>query len=255
MSFIIVIPARYDSSRLPGKPLKKLLGKPLLQHVYECATRSDASEIIIATDDERIETAAKSFGADVCMTGSQHTSGTERIAEVISTRNITDDTIVVNLQGDEPMMPAACLNQVARLLTDKPECSMSTLCESISSQDDVFNPNVVKVVFDRLGRALYFSRAPIPWDRNRFSNEQGAEADMTGTHFRHIGLYAYRAGYVTKYLAAPASPVEKLESLEQLRVLWNGDQIAISEAVEQTGPGVDTENDFNQVEALMSSLT
>lgn len=253
MSFIIVIPARYDSSRLPGKPLRNIAGKPLLQHVYECATRSEAAKVIIATDDERIEVAAKGFGADVCMTGSQHTSGTERIAEVISLREISADTIIVNLQGDEPMMPAACLNQVAKLLADKPECAMSTLCESISSKDDVFNPDIVKVVFDSAGRALYFSRAPVPWDRTHFQNSDSTSLENNDSYFRHIGLYAYRAAYVKQYLAAPVSPIEKLESLEQLRVLWNGDQIAISEAVEQTGPGVDTEEDLNQVESLMSA--
>ena len=252
MSFIIVIPARYDSSRLPGKPLRDLAGKPLLQHVYECATRSDADAVIIATDDERIEKTANQFGARVCMTGSHHTSGTERIAEVITSMGITDDTTVVNLQGDEPMMPAACLNQVARLLKENPDCPMAILCEPISKEKDIFDPNVVKVVIDHQGHALYFSRAPVPWNRATFSDTKEDSPVPQGGYFRHIGLYAYRAGYVKQYLAAPISPIEKLEALEQLRVLWNGERIAIGEAVASTGPGVDTEDDLKQVESLMS---
>lgn len=252
MSFCIVIPARYDSSRLPGKPLRDLAGKPLLQHVYECATRSNACTVIIATDDERIQDAAVGFGARVCMTASHHKSGTERIAEVITSSGITDDTIIVNLQGDEPMMPSACLDQVANLLTDNPDCVMATLCEPITTAEDIFDPNVVKVVRDNKGHALYFSRAPIPWHRESFARSNKQIPEQQDIYYRHIGLYAYTAGFVQRYLTAEVSPLEKIESLEQLRVLWHGERIAIGIAVASPGPGVDTEQDLKQVAELMT---
>ena len=252
VDFRIIIPARYDSSRLPGKPLRQIAGKPLLQHVYECAKRSAARHIVIATDDERIQRAAQGFGAEVCMTATSHSSGTERLAEVISKLGIADDEIVLNLQGDEPLMPAACLDQVAELLANKPEAVMASLCEPIERVDDMFNPNVVKVVLGRDGEAIYFSRAPVPWHRDTFSSSP--ETLPPGElFFRHIGLYAYRAEFVSAYLKLATSPIEKAESLEQLRVLWHGHKIAMAVACEKPGPGVDTEQELALVESLLAA--
>lgn len=253
MGFCIVIPARYDSSRLPGKPLRDLAGKPMLQHVYECAVESDADKVIIATDDQRIYDAANGFGAEVCMTGTQHRSGTERIAEVIDKLHLSDDTIIVNLQGDEPMMPSGCLNQVAGLLQDNTDCVMATLCEPIESVTDIFDPNVVKVVRDKYGHAIYFSRAPIPWHRDAFHEGQPDTLADLDVYFRHIGLYAYSAAFVKAYLSMETSPLEKIESLEQLRVLWHGKRIALGTAVASPGPGVDTEADLQQVALLINN--
>ena len=252
MDFRIIIPARYDSSRLPGKPLRLIAGKPLLQHVFECAKRSNAQHIVIATDDERIQQAAAGFGAEVCMTASTHASGTERLAEVISKLNIDDDEIILNLQGDEPLMPAACLDQVASLLGHKPDAMMASLCEPIDHVEDMFNPNVVKVVLSRDDDAIYFSRAPVPWHRDTFAAPVDA-LPQENVFFRHIGLYAYRAGFVNQYLNLSASPIEKIESLEQLRVLWHGYNIAMAIACEKPGPGVDTEAELAMVEKMLAT--
>lgn len=251
MSYSIIIPARYDSTRLPGKPLRHIAGKPLLQHVYEQASKSRAGRVIIATDDTRIEDFARSIQADVCMTAAHHRSGTERIAEVISSCGMDDDEVIVNLQGDEPMMPPGCLDQVAGLLTEKSvEAPMATLCEQLHSAADIFDPNTVKVIIDQHGYAMYFSRAPIPWHRDSF-NDATSEMPDGQTYFRHIGLYAYRAGFIRNYLEAEVCPLERTESLEQLRVLYMGHKIRIAAASESTGPGVDTEADLNRVEALL----
>ena len=252
MSYSIIIPARYESTRLPGKPLRMLAGKPLLQHVYEQALKSQAGRVIIATDDARIEDFANTIQADVCMTASQHCSGTERIAEVITKTGLDDDEVIVNLQGDEPMMAPACLDQVAGLLKDKDEtASMATLCEQIHSAADIFDPNTVKVIIDQHGYAMYFSRAPIPWHRDSF-NDATSEMPDAQSYYRHIGLYAYRARFIRHYLEAEVCPLEKTESLEQLRVLYMGHKIRIAAAIESTGPGVDTEADLNRVEAMLT---
>jgi len=254
MSYSIIIPARYQSTRLPGKSLRLLAGKPLLQHVYEQALKSRASRVIIATDDERIEAFAKSIHADVCMTAAHHRSGTERIAEVIEKTDLLDDEVIVNLQGDEPMMPPACLDQVAGLLTSKDEVApMATLCEQLHSAADIFDPNTVKVIMDQHGYAMYFSRAPIPWHRDSF-NDVTSEMPDGQAYFRHVGLYAYRAGFIHHYLQAEVCPLEKTESLEQLRVLYMGHKIRIAPVVKATGPGVDTEADLNRVEGMLSKL-
>ena len=239
----IIIPARYTSTRLPGKPLADVAGKPLIQRVHECAAKAGATAITIATDDERIRQAAEKFGARVCMTSPKHRSGTDRLAEVIEKQAIGADEIVVNLQGDEPLMPPLLIRQVAALLAARPAAVMATACHAITQREDFLNPNVVKVVTDRDGHALYFSRAPIPWPRDAMS---GASA----THikaFRHIGLYAYRAGFVARYAAWPACPLETSESLEQLRVLWQGEKIAVVEAEEAPASGVDTPEDLERV--------
>jgi 3-deoxy-manno-octulosonate cytidylyltransferase (CMP-KDO synthetase) len=249
--YSIVIPARYAATRLPGKPLREIAGKSLLQHVYECAQRTQAQRIIIATDDERIRETATGFGADVCMTSSEHQSGTQRINEVISERGMADDEIIVNLQGDEPLMPAACVEQVAALLEATPDANMSTLATLVTHPDDVFDSNVVKVVLNKHGRALYFSRASIPWQRGSYE-QQRVDQTANWSCLRHIGIYAYRAAYIKEYVSLSISPLEVLESLEQLRVLWHGGTIVVGHAVEIPGPGVDTEQDFVRVSQLLA---
>ncbi|MCG6969942.1 MAG: 3-deoxy-manno-octulosonate cytidylyltransferase [Gammaproteobacteria bacterium] len=259
MKFSVVIPARFASSRLPGKPLLDIAGKPLIQHVYECATKSNAERVVIATDDARIEAVAKSFGAQVCLTSTYHRSGTERIAEVIQTLRFNRDDIVVNLQGDEPMMPGELITQVANQLQEHSQASMSTLCARIHDDAELFNPNVVKVVRDNQGYALYFSRSPIPWDRNRFPPQMSQFAFHNlavcehSDYFKHIGLYAYTAGFVLQYINYPQSSLEQLESLEQLRGLQNGHKIYAGEARQDGGIGVDTEEDLEKVRQNFTS--
>jgi len=250
MSFKVVIPARYASTRLPGKPLLELAGRPMIQHVHERAVESGADEIVIATDDERIADAGGGFGAEVCMTDSRHRSGTERIEEVVRKEGWGDQAIVVNLQGDEPCMPASLITQVAGDMEDHPEAHVTTLAAPIETKRQLFDPHVVKVVTDGNGYALYFSRAPIPWHRDEFliQNDQLP----AGVEFlRHIGLYAYRAGFLNRYISWPVSPLERAESLEQLRVLWHGDSIHVSEATMRPGHGVDTQEDLRHAELLV----
>lgn len=259
MSFTVVIPARFASSRLPGKPLADIAGKPLIEHVYESAVKSGANRIIIATDDARIESAAKSFGAQVCMTSAYHRSGTERIAEVIQNLRFNRDDIVVNVQGDEPMLPGELIDQVAVQLREFHEAKISTLCARIKNDADLFNPNVVKVVRDNEGYALYFSRAPIPWDRSRFPQQMSQFAFHNlavcehNHYYKHIGLYAYTAGFVLQYINYPLSTLEQLESLEQLRALQNGHRIYAGEAQQDCGIGVDTEEDLHRVRQIFTS--
>jgi 3-deoxy-manno-octulosonate cytidylyltransferase (CMP-KDO synthetase) len=249
MSFKIVIPARFASSRLPGKPLLDIAGKPMIQHVYERAQESHATEVIIATDDSRIETVAKSFGADVCLTKAEHPSGTDRLAEVALLRGFADDEIIVNVQGDEPCLPANLINQVAKDLQQFPDADISTLFEQIDDPKQIFDPNVVKVVMDKQGFALYFSRAPIPWMRDHFNKE--TELPNTLPHFRHIGLYGYRAEFLKSYSELDACGIEQNESLEQLRALFHGKRIHLSAALENSGYGVDTEDDLKQVRQIL----
>ena len=245
MSFTIIIPARYSSTRLPGKPLEIIAKKPLIQHVYECALKSDADEIIIATDDARIQDVAESFDAKVCMTSTRHSSGTDRLAEVIKEQGYPDDRIVVNLQGDEPLMPASVINQVAENLAKRYEAGAATICTRIHRVDDLFDPNIVKVVSNRDGYAIYFSRAPIPWDRSHFPNPP--RLPPTAEFYRHVGLYAYRAGFLKKFVMWPVCHHEKVESLEQLRILFHSEKIHVDVAKELPGPGVDTEDDLDKL--------
>lgn len=245
MSYFIVIPARHGSSRLPGKPLQKVTHKTLIQHVYECAQESNAKKIIIATDDERIEAESASFSATVCMTSTDHATGTDRLHEVVEKFEMADDDIVVNLQGDEPLMPAEVINQVAQNLADHPDASAATVCTRITNADDLFDPNVVKVVTDQKGYALYFSRASVPWDREHFAKHQTLP-DMA-EHYRHIGLYAYRAGFLKRFVTWPMCHHEKVESLEQLRILWHGEKIHVDIAKQIPGPGIDTPEDLERV--------
>lgn len=240
MTFKVVIPARYASQRLPGKPLLELAGKPMIEHVWLRAQSSGADEILIATDDQRIETVARAFGADVCMTSKDHRSGSDRIAEVVTERQWPDSAIVVNLQGDEPLMPAANISQVARLLADDTEAHIATLCEPLIEVSEYHDPAVVKVVRDRAGRALYFSRAAIPAVR------ESTDHDLSEA-FRHLGLYAYRVAALQRLAAAPSCALEKLERLEQLRALWLGMLIRVEPATEKAGRGVDNAEDAEAV--------
>jgi 3-deoxy-manno-octulosonate cytidylyltransferase (CMP-KDO synthetase) len=253
MSFRVVIPARYASTRLPAKPLKEIAGKPMIQHVYERACESDASEIIIATDDVRIATVAKSFGAHVCMTSVNHTSGTDRLQEVVSHLTLEDTEIVVNVQGDEPLIPPQVINQVAENLQRMSLASMATLSEPMHSLADFRNPNVVKVVSDIHGKALYFSRAPIPWPRDHFAQENVQSLPEDFIAQRHIGIYAYRVALLNRFVTWPLSPIEKIESLEQLRVIWNGEVIHVAQSLVTVPGGIDTEADLWRVRQLFEN--
>jgi 3-deoxy-manno-octulosonate cytidylyltransferase (CMP-KDO synthetase) len=246
MAFKVVIPARFASTRLPGKPLLDIAGRPMLQHVHDQALKSGAGEVIIATDDQRIFDAATGFGASVRMTSATHESGTERLAEVAAEMGWDDEVVVVNVQGDEPLLPHALVRQVAEGLAGNPAAAVATLAYPINDRDEVSDPNIVKVVLDKDGYALYFSRAAIPCRRDEPAGEQAMSA------LRHIGLYAYRAGFLRHYKGLQASPLEAIEKLEQLRVLWNGMKIHVGMASEMPGHGVDTESDLRRVEKILS---
>lgn len=249
MSFKIVIPARYASSRLPGKPLLDIAGKPMIQHVYHRAKESKASHVIIATDDARIEQIATAFGADVCMTRVEHISGTDRLAEVAAKRAFADDDIIINVQGDEPCLPASLINQVADDLVQHPDADMATLFSQIDHEKHIFDPNAVKVIMDKLGYALYFSRAPIPWMRDHFDQQSTLPPELP--HYRHIGLYGYRASFLKHYAELESCVLEREESLEQLRALYHGKKIHLTRANINPGHGVDTQNDLDEVRKLL----
>lgn len=253
MSFVVVIPARYASTRLPAKPLKDIAGKPMIQHVYERACESNACAVYIATDDARIQTVAESFGAKVCMTSADHTSGTDRLQEVVNQLGLPNDAVVVNVQGDEPLIPAAVINQVATNLLQNTQATMATLSEPIHSAADFLNPNIVKVVADVTGKALYFSRSPIPYPRDHFAKQGNTSLPAEFIAQRHIGIYAYRVGLLNQFITWSPAPLEKIESLEQLRVMWNGQSIHIQEACAPVPGGVDTEEDLQRVKALLEA--
>lgn len=223
----------------------------MIQHVYERALASGAQAVVIATDDERIEQACRGFGAQVCMTPRSCQSGTDRIAEVITQLDWPDEALVVNLQGDEPLMPPVLLSQVAHGLSDHPDAAVATLATALTEPWQILDENVVKVVTDYKGMALYFSRAPIPWKRGQFASEGAVEALNIQGMFRHIGLYAYRAGFVREYVRWPVAPIEQDEALEQLRVLWNGRRIFVSISEDAPPAGVDTEEDLKRVEQVL----
>lgn len=236
--FVVVIPSRYASTRLPGKPLREINGRPMVQHVYERGAASSAREVVVATDDERIAEVAESFGARVCMTGNQHDSGTERIAEVCDLLDWDDGQIVVNLQGDEPTMPSALIDQCAELLADS-DADIATLASPITSISNFNDPNVVKVVLDDNGNAIYFSRAAIPYAREESNREAACAAAL-----QHHGLYAYRCGILRRLVEAEPSPLERCEQLEQLRALALGMTIRVGIPLLRPGSGVDTEADL-----------
>lgn len=254
MSFIVVIPARYESTRLPGKVLADINGKPMIQWVVEKAKLSGASKVIVATDNDEVETVVKNFGGEVCKTRSDHQSGTERLAEVMKTYGFSDDQVIVNVQGDEPFIPPENIAQVADNLAHQNSARMATLAIKISELEEAFNPNAVKVLCDKDGYALYFSRATIPYDRNRFLNKD-VVTEVGDFYLRHIGIYAYRAGFIKDYVTWPASQLEQIESLEQLRVLWQGEKIHVAVA-ESTVPveGVDTPEDLERAIQYAKSL-
>lgn len=250
--FKVVIPARYASQRLPGKPLLDIGGKSMLEHVYERASESGAEEVVIATDDERIRDAASAFCDRVCMTSTQHRSGTDRIAEVVEQLAWPDNVLVVNLQGDEPLMPPGLLTQVAESLESHPLADMATLAVPLNLTEQLFDNNCVKVVSDKNGYALYFSRATIPWKRDQFAADEAVQQSWLEGVFRHLGIYAYRAGFLGGYARLSVSPIERMESLEQLRVLWNGGRIAVSIADQVPPAGIDTPEDLARVAAVIS---
>lgn len=240
-SFVVVIPARYASIRLPGKPLLEINGKPMIQHVYERATESRASEVVIATDDDRIADAAELFGATVCMTGDHHQSGTERIAEVADLMDWDDAQIVVNLQGDEPAMPAKLINQCAALLDDA-TADIATLASKFLSREDFENPNCVKVILGTRNHAIYFSRAAIPYARDAKNRDRAIASAL-----HHHGIYAYRCGVLRQLVLSEPSELETCEHLEQLRALSLGMTIAVGVPAKRPGSGVDTADDLQRV--------
>jgi 3-deoxy-manno-octulosonate cytidylyltransferase (CMP-KDO synthetase) len=249
MAYRVVIPARYASTRFPGKPLIDIQGKPMIWHVYQRALESHADEVVVATDDQRIADAVMAFDGYVVMTH-EHNSGTDRIAEVSNSLGWPDDTIVVNLQGDEPLIPPELLDQVANTLAEQPKASMSTLAVPLD-EHQVFDSNAVKVVTDKDGLALYFSRAAIPWRRGEF--EKGVQ-NASGM-YRHLGLYAYRADFLKRYVTWEMAPIEAAESLEQLRVLWQGERIAVSIADQSPPTGIDTEEDYKRLLDQLNAVT
>ncbi|MEZ5502622.1 MAG: 3-deoxy-manno-octulosonate cytidylyltransferase [Halioglobus sp.] len=254
MGYTVVIPARYGSTRLPGKPLLEIHGQPMVQRVWEQARRSRAQQVVIATDDERIFSAATGFGAEVFMTDQGHPSGTDRLQQVVAQLELPADHIVVNVQGDEPLIPPAVIDQVAANLRGHPQAGIATLCERIRTIEDLSNPNVVKVVRDAKGMALYFSRATIPWPRDAFRKEFSVMPG-SGEWYRHIGIYAYRTGLLHDFVRWPPSPQEQLESLEQLRALHHGVGIHVEQATQQVPGGVDTEEDLALVREILAGAT
>lgn len=253
MTYTVIIPARFGSSRLPGKPLKDLGGKSMVQRVYECARQSRAQRVLVATDDQRIADVVNAFGGEVCMTGNHHESGTDRLHEVVGLLDLPSDSIVVNVQGDEPLIPAAVIDQVAANLAAHPSLGAATLCEAIHNIEDCFDPNIVKVVSDLAGRALYFSRAPIPWHRDGYSSEPRQMPEGIQP-MRHIGIYAYRVSLLQQFVSWPIAPLEACEKLEQLRILANGHAIHIAEACQAVPGGVDTEVDLKRVRQYLAQL-
>jgi len=248
MSFTIVIPSRYGSSRLPGKPLLDIAGKPMIQRVWEQAMGSDASHVVIATDDERIFKLARDLGAQVCMTSPKHPSGTDRLQEVVAELGLDDEHVVVNVQGDEPLIPVEVINQVASNLAHSAVADIATLCEPITTAEELLNPNAVKVVVDEAGLALYFSRAPIPWPREQ-QLLAGRPLPASSSWFRHIGIYAYKVGFLHQYVLWDPAPVEQLEQLEQLRAMHHGVRIHVAKAVSDVPAGVDTPQDLENIRA------
>ena len=248
--FRVVIPARYDSVRLPGKALREIAGKPMLQWVYERARAAGAAEALIATDDARILDAARRFGAEAVMTAATHASGTDRIAEVARARRWPAGDIVVNLQGDEPLMPPALIAQVAQLLDSAPAADIATLATPIGSVEELLDTNTVKVVTAANGRALYFSRAPIPWNRAGAGAGLASQTDPGGAR-RHIGIYAYRVAALQRLAALAPGALEQREKLEQLRALEHGLHIQVADARELPGPDVNTPADLERVVALL----
>ncbi len=252
MNCLVVIPARYASVRLPGKPLADIAGRPMVARVHERAVASGVGPVVVAADDERVVAAARACGADAVLTSGAHATGTDRVAEVVAMRGLDPETVVVNVQGDEPLLPPGLIGQVASNLSDRPGFAIATLCEAIEREEEIFDPGVVKVVFDANGRAAYFSRAPIPYHRGRFDARAGSARApaVAGLHYRHIGLYACRAEFLGRFASLAPAPSERAESLEQLRAIHHGYPIHVEVARERPGPGVDTPADLERVRAI-----
>lgn len=251
-AFTVVIPSRYASTRLPGKPLLDIAGKPMIQHVWEQASKSSATRVVVATDDARIVEACKGFGAEVVLTREDHNSGTDRLAEVAAKLGLEPDAIVVNVQGDEPLIPPSVIDQVAANLAAHTEARMATLAEPIEDVETLFNPNVVKVASDINGLALTFSRATLPWARDAFAKSR--EHLPEGVPYRrHIGIYAYRAGFLQDFVSWGPCWLENTESLEQLRALWHGVRIHVADALTAPPTGVDTVEDLERVRRLLGA--
>ncbi|UTW08393.1 3-deoxy-manno-octulosonate cytidylyltransferase [Pseudomonas benzenivorans] len=251
-AFTVVIPARYASSRLPGKPLLDIAGKPMIQHVWEQACKSSAQQVVVATDDARIVEVCRGFGAAVQLTRPEHNSGTDRLAEVASALGLAADAIVVNVQGDEPLIPPAIIDQVAANLAANPQAAIATLAEPIDEAAALFNPNVVKVATDSNGLALTFSRAPLPWARDAFAVDR-SQLPVGVPYRRHIGIYAYRAQFLHDFVAWGPCWLENTECLEQLRALWHGVRIHVADAVQAPPAGVDTPADLERVRRLLGA--
>lgn len=245
MSFTVVIPARLASTRLPNKPLADIAGLPMIVRVAQRAALSAASRVVVATDAPEVRAACAAHGIQALMTRTDHASGSDRLAEAVDLLGLTDADLVVNVQGDEPLLAPAMIDACAQRLADSPDCVMATVGHALEDAAEFANPNVVKLVMDAAGRALYFSRAPIPWWRDGAGAPRGA--------LRHVGLYAYRAGFLRRFPQLAASPLEQTESLEQLRVLWHGERIAVHVSAEKPGPGVDTPEDLARVRALLGA--
>ena len=243
MSFTVVIPARLASTRLPNKPLADIAGLPMIVHVARRAAQSAAAEIVVATDAAEVASACAAHGVRALMTRADHPSGSDRLAEAVEQLRLADDAVVVNVQGDEPLIAPGMIDACAATLADHADCVMATVAHALTELSEFTNPNVVKLVTDKAGRALYFSRAPIAWWRDGGGTPNQA--------LRHVGLYAYRAGFLRRFPALQASPLEQIESLEQLRVLWHGERIAVHVSTERPGPGVDTPEDLERVRALL----
>ncbi len=247
----IVIPARYDSQRLPGKPVADIHGLPMVVRTAQSAARSNAKSVVVATDDQRVFDVATQHGIDVEMTSTEHPSGTDRLLEVAEKRAWSDDELVINVQGDEPLVPAAVITQLAQGMADS-DLTVGTLCEPIEDAADVHNPNIVKVIRDRNNRAIYFSRAPIPYARDQFASPDPS-LPMSGGYLRHIGIYAYRVGTLRTFVALGPSQLEQTERLEQLRLLDAGIGVLVLEASERVPGGVDTEEDLEMVRAIVAT--
>ncbi|MEQ1740331.1 MAG: 3-deoxy-manno-octulosonate cytidylyltransferase [Methyloglobulus sp.] len=250
LRFKVVIPARYASTRLPGKPLLNIAGKPMIAHVCARAQQAGAEDVVVATDDERILQAVTDLGMQAVMTRPDHQSGTERIAEVAELCGWAGHEIIVNLQGDEPLIPPEIIKELAAVLDGQQQAGIATLAAKILDFEEIFNPNAVKVVLNKDGYALYFSRAPIPWDRDGFA-KQPKHVSEKMPYYRHIGMYAYTVDFLKRYCQWESSVLETVESLEQLRILWQGEAIRVKVVDKAPAAGVDTAEDLARVEGLM----
>ncbi len=251
MSFSVLIPARLASTRLPNKPLADIGGLPMVVRVAQRAALSRAWQVVVAADDAAIVAACEKHGVRALLTRTDHASGSDRLAEACTQLGLEGDAIVVNVQGDEPLIDPALIDACAALLAAHPDCAVGTAAHAIDNMADYLNPNVVKVVLDRAGRALYFSRAPLPWWRDGHAN--GVSALPDPPPLRHVGLYAYRAAFLRRFPTLPMAPLERIEALEQLRVLWHGERIAVHVTAQAPGTGVDTREDLERVRGLLGA--